>query len=227
MADAKRDKRFPNCARCPYPRKDRACTSPKGKGPADCPTLRHRGLSREIFETLSPEEMRFSCMAAAQEYACYPDRDKPATKPRIVEIVEFAKRMRYARLGLVFCGGAMKEAGIVQTILETNGFTVVSVMCKAGGIPRDAYFPPEGDTHPTGPACNPKFQAQLANMAEVDFNIVLNLCVGHDSLALKNLEAPATVLAVKDRVTGHNPLAPIYLYDSYYRFLQHPLPDPE
>jgi uncharacterized metal-binding protein len=41
--------------------------------------------------------------------------------------------------------------------------------------------------------------------------------VAHDSLFFKHAEAPTTVLAVKDRVTGHNPLAAIYLSDSYYR----------
>lgn len=33
-------------------------------------------------------------------------------------------------------------------------------------------------------------------------------------------EAPCTVLAVKDRVTGHNPLAAVYTLDSYYRALK-------
>ena len=44
----------------------------------------------------------------------------------------------------------------------------------------------------------------------------MGLCVGHDSLFLKYAEAPCTVLAVKDRLLGHNPLAAIY-YDR--RFL--------
>jgi uncharacterized metal-binding protein len=41
--------------------------------------------------------------------------------------------------------------------------------------------------------------------------------VGHDTLVLKYLEKPATVLAVKDRVTGHNPLAAIYMAEGYYK----------
>jgi len=35
-------------------------------------------------------------------------------------------------------------------------------------------------------------------------------------------EAPTTVLAVKDRVTGHNSLAAIYLSGTYYQKLNHP-----
>jgi uncharacterized metal-binding protein len=46
------------------------------------------------------------------------------------------------------------------------------------------------------------------------------LCVGHDSLFIKFAEAPCTVLAVKDRMLGHNPLAAVYNADSYYRCLK-------
>jgi hypothetical protein len=49
------------------------------------------------------------------------------------------------------------------------------------------------------------------------------LCVGHDSLVFKYSEAPCTVLAAKDRVFGHNPLAAVYTLDSYYRYLKEPM----
>ena len=58
--------------------------------------------------------------------------------------------------------------------------------------------------------CNPAAQAMLLNKAKTDLNILVGLCVGHDTLFIKNSEAPITILAVKDRVTGHNPLAAIY-----------------
>jgi uncharacterized metal-binding protein len=67
--------------------------------------------------------------------------------------------------------------------------------------------------------CNPVFQAKLLNQAATQFNILLGLCVGHDSLFFQYAQAPTTVLAVKDRVTGHNPLAAVYLADTYYKRL--------
>jgi uncharacterized metal-binding protein len=70
--------------------------------------------------------------------------------------------------------------------------------------------------------CNPIYQAKLLNHENTDFNILLGLCVGHDSLFFKFAEAPTTVLAVKDRVTGHNPLAAIYLSGTYYQRLKNP-----
>jgi len=70
--------------------------------------------------------------------------------------------------------------------------------------------------------CNPIYQARLLNNEKTEFNILLGLCVGHDSLFFKYAEAPNTVLAVKDRVTGHNPLAAIYLSQSYYQKIKNP-----
>jgi len=59
--------------------------------------------------------------------------------------------------------------------------------------------------------CNPIAQAQILNEQLTDFNIVVGLCVGHDSLFFKHSEAPVTVLVAKDRVLGHNPAAALYV----------------
>jgi uncharacterized metal-binding protein len=60
----------------------------------------------------------------------------------------------------------------------------------------------------------------VVNDTKCDFNVLLGLCVGHDSLFLKYAKAPSTVLAVKDRVMGHNPLAAVYLSEGYYSWLE-------
>ena len=52
------------------------------------------------------------------------------------------------------------------------------------------------------------------NRENTELNVLLGLCVGHDALFFKYAHGPTTVLAVKDRVTGHNPLAPIYVAES-------------
>ncbi len=46
--------------------------------------------------------------------------------------------------------------------------------------------------------------------------------MGHDSLFIKHARGPVTVLAVKDRLLGHNPMAAIYHNDSYWRSLKIP-----
>ena len=65
--------------------------------------------------------------------------------------------------------------------------------------------------------CNPIGQAKFLSAAKTELNILLGLCVGHDSLFIKHSDAPVTVFAVKDRVLGHNPLAAIYLAEGYYK----------
>lgn len=68
--------------------------------------------------------------------------------------------------------------------------------------------------------CNPIGQAEILNEAETDFNIMLCLCVGHDALFLQHVKKPTTVLAAKDRVTGHNSLVALYTSNSYYQRLK-------
>ena len=59
-------------------------------------------------------------------------------------------------------------------------------------------------------ACNPVLQAQLLNEAGTELNIVMGLCVGHDSLFYKHAKAVTTTLVVKDRVLVHNPVMALY-----------------
>lgn len=223
----------PTCAACPYDWSLRYCRNGKGKAPANCPSLRMRELAQHSCDvTVSDENREFARLASVQEAEGYGGRDqgyasvKPM-KPRIVEVVEFARRMGYRRLGLAFCVGLRKEASVVREIFETNGFETVSVVCKAGAVPKSALgIGPCAQVDPGSPhesMCNPVFQAEALNASGAEFNVLLGLCVGHDSLFLKYAKAPCTVLAVKDRVLGHNPLAAVEQYDGYYRYLKRPL----
>ena len=136
---------------------------------------------------------------------------------------EFAAKIDAKKLGLAFCGGLHREAEILCDIFETQGFEVFSVCCNAGGVPKEAIGIRENQKVHIGEyetMCNPLFQAEVLNQVGTDLNIVLGLCVGHDSLFFKKTTAMCTVLAVKDRVTGHNPLAALYTVHSYYQKLK-------
>ena len=109
--------------------------------------------------------------------------------------------------------------------LKNQGFETVSVACKVGSVPKEEIGVKDSEKVFIGEyesMCNPILQAAIVNDAKTDFNILLGLCVGHDSLFFKYAEAPTTVLAVKDRATGHNPLGPIYLSGNYYSWLNQP-----
>ncbi len=100
------------------------------------------------------------------------------------------------------------------------------MLCKAGRTPEGELGLKEEHRifqEKQESMCNPIYQAKLLNHEKTDFNILLGLCVGHDSLFFKFAEAPTTVLAVKDRVTGHNPLAAIYLSGNLLSEAEKPL----
>lgn len=221
----------PNCALCSADADNKRCMTKEGLSHKGCPTLiKSRELEEADNEYNIPEVHEFARQASIQEASCYSNRhQKPyimqPSKPRIIEICEFAGRMGYKKLGLAFCLGLAKEARVVEEIFIDRGFKVISILCKAGGVLKESIGLANEDKINRGTEevmCNPIFQAKMLNSEKTEFNILLGLCVGHDSLFFKYSEAPTTVLAVKDRVTGHNPLAAIYLVDSYYRKIRHP-----
>ena len=68
--------------------------------------------------------------------------------------------------------------------------------------------------------CNPVTQAFVLNHEKCDFNVILGLCVGDDTLFIKHSEAPVTIVAVKDRDLAHNPLGALYTAHSGYSRLK-------
>jgi len=144
--------------------------------------------------------------------------------PRIEEIAQFARRMGYTHLGIAFCAALQPEAAITAAILRKRGFTIESVSCSVGGLEAetvqvcgDAKL---GGADARQTMCNPIAQADLLNAAGVDLNVVVGLCVGHDALFFRHATAPTTVLLVKDRVFGHNPIAALHESERFYRWLQ-------
>ncbi len=227
------EKEIPGCARCPFEPQGRICQDEAGKAPPFCPTVNREAVIAKALEELKKPEIReFARQASVQEGEGYTDRElgyakaRPL-KPRIQEIVEFAGKMKYTKIGLVFCAGLRKEAKVVESILAANGFTVVSGLCKMGRVPKEAIGVRDDQKVRIGcfeSMCNPIAQAYLFNEEKTEFNVMMGLCVGHDSLFLKYVQAPTTVFVVKDRLLGHNPLAAIYTIDGYYRSLKIPEP---
>ena len=60
-------------------------------------------------------------------------------------------------------------------------------------------------------------QAEVLNREKTELNVMVGLCLGHDILFIKYSKADVTPLIVKDRVTGHNPIAALYTSESYYK----------
>ena len=204
------------CATCGV----RACSQEPGdlSYPSYCPMVGETDALRDARIEYENEQTRTLAQAAARTEAAGYCRE-----PRVEEIMNFARRLGVDHLGIASCVGLIREARLLQEILEANGFEVSSVCCKLGSIPKEEIGLVDAEKiHPGHfeALCNPIGQAKLLNAAGTGLNIVVGLCVGHDSLFFRHSQAPVTVLVAKDRVTGHNPAAVLYTSHSYYRRLR-------
>jgi uncharacterized metal-binding protein len=173
------------------------------------------------------EDARIAFVAARVEGLCYqpvPGSDAVNARwTRVEDTIAFAKLMGYKKIGMATCIGLLDESERLATILRAQGFEPQSVCCKAGSIDKLELGLKESDKVRPGtfePACNPIAQAEICNRLGTDMNIIVGLCVGHDMLFNKHSKAPVTTLIVKDRVTGHNPIAVLYGQNFYYKRLQ-------
>ncbi len=142
---------------------------------------------------------------------------------RVEEIMSFARRIGAQRLGVAHCVGLAREASLFEDILKAHGFEVHTICCKVGSTPKEQVgLKDEEKVHPGQyeAVCSPVAQAKLLNRLGTQLNVLVGLCVGHDSLFFRYSDAPVTVLVAKDRVTGHNPVAALYTSHSYYSRLK-------
>lgn len=193
---------------CAYCKKHSCHKNEMENAPVNCPTKNEKEELDEVLEKYKEEENYRIAKTSAEVVM-----DNYGGKTRVMEIIDFCKANDYKKLGLAFCVGLSNEANIFINILNKHGFEVESVICKIGSVNREVIGIEDCDV----PMCNPIAQAEFLNREHTDFNIVLGLCVGHDTLFFKYSEAPVTVLAVKDRVLAHNPLGALYQADSYYK----------
>lgn len=159
------------------------------------------------------ENHKAMCAAAEVEYEGY------LKKCRVEEIMMFAEKIGAKKLGIATCVGLLRESRTLAKILRSHGFEVYGAACKVGAIPkREVGIDPKCEA--IGACmCSPILQAKLLNEAETQLNLVVGLCVGHDSLFYKYSQALTTTVITKDRVLGHNPAAALYTAESYYKRL--------
>jgi len=192
------------------------CTKGKpNKSIGNCPMIVSPEIAREVKEIYESDEFikkstKVASIVEAKGYIHW---------PRLKDTIEYAKGMKYIKLGIASCVGLQKEAEMTAEILEKYGFKVFSVCCKTGAVPKTNVGVPKEFTmisktgYPIGfVTCNPVAQALLLNKAKTDMNIIIGLCVGHDITFTHLSEAPVTTFIAKDRSNPHNPAAILYTH---------------
>jgi len=127
--------------------------------------------------------------------------------------------MGFNRVGIACCISFVDLSRVFSAILESHGLEVASVACKNGGVPKEEIGLKDQEKIRPGtfePICNPISQAELLNRAGCELNVIVGLCVGHDSLFIRHSKGLVTTLVTKDRVLAHNPVAALHLADTYY-----------
>lgn len=197
-----------------------ACLEKVKQGmPKNCPMNDGKYLEEIFEEYRDPEIHKFYL---ATKTSAQPNTSFPSV-PRLRYAIDFCKRMDYKKIGLAFCLRMWPEAQLYAKLIRRFGIEVVSVSCCNCGINiKDIGVPlPEGVEFDA--ACNPVGQARLMNEQGVEYNLVMGLCLGHDSLFMRHANAMSTVVAVKDPATAHCPTKVLYLYNNYYeRFFNPP-----
>ncbi len=122
---------------------------------------------------------------------------------RMSEVVYYCLEMKYSRIGIAYCTELSEATEILVSVLK-RFFDVIPVCCMISGKNRD-----NGRS-----SCNPLAQAKILNVMKTDFNIIVGLCIGADSIFIKESQSPVTTLFVKDKSLANNPIGA--LYSDYY-----------
>ena len=204
----------PGCAYCPST--VRACRVGEGdvRGPGYCPSKIEPDA---ILEADAYRSDRF--IERVAKVSAVVESEGYCKWTRVEEICQFARKMGFKRVGIATCISFVDLSRVFSAILESHGLEVASVACKNGGVPKEEIGLKDEEKIRPGTfeaICNPLSQAELLNRAGCELNVIVGLCVGHDSLFIRHSQGLVTTLVTKDRVLAHNPVGALQLADTYY-----------
>jgi len=119
--------------------------------------------------------------------------------PRLKDIIEFSKRMKYDKMAILFCPDLWKEAKKTRTILSENGFTVASRVC---GIGKSNPQPPD------------EFMSEV-NEFSPDIVINTGLCVPFEAQVLRLSKVPVSTFIARDKKLNNYPASAVYSSDKW------------
>lgn len=198
---------------CSWCAKKRCFMGDLSRAPENCPSITRADIIDRAKEELQKTENSEMAQAVAKTWKEY------GKLTRVEETLEYARIRGFKKLGLAFCVGLSEEAEKFTNLLINSGFEVAAICCMCGAMSSDDVGLAEDDKIVPGfrqPMCNPIGQAAILDAEGCELDILLGLCVGDDTLFIKHAKAPVTVLAVKDRVLAHNPLAALYTSKHIY-----------
>ncbi|MDR1649855.1 MAG: DUF1847 domain-containing protein [Synergistaceae bacterium] len=207
-----------NCSNCTVGN----CAHLKKSFPEFCLTTNAKeGVVENVTQQYikSPKDRKIALTAAKIESAYY------GRATRVEETLLFIRDMGYKKVGAATCVGLLHECNLFAKAAKAKGIDIYGVGCKVGAVDKTTIGLDENQKISPGrheSICNPILQAELLNEEKTELNVIIGLCVGHDSLFIRHSKAPVTCLIVKDRVLCHNPAAALYGAGGYYKRLFDP-----
>ncbi len=156
------------------------------------------GVHDASLEVYAREDVRPGVLAASGLV----DGGRAGTLDRLEEVIEYAQRLGYVRVGVAYCFGLAELAKELEQRLRAAGLSPVMVQCSAGGV-REREIDPGKQVETV--SCNPVGQALTLQQQGAQFVLEMGLCMGHDVLLHQHLQVPFTTFLVKDRVYEHAP----------------------
>ena len=207
----KKDRKF-SCSDCSALH----CWKGESQYPAFCV---NKNPDEEMVERIKQMYIDDPFVSKINNCAVDVDREHYYQLSRAEEMILFAQGLGVKKVGVATCVALLKEAKVFCEMLAKNGIDYYCAGCKVGAIDKsevdlERYKLKEGTYDPI---CNPVMQAELLNKENTDLNIIIGLCVGHDTLFIKYSNAPVTYLVVKDRVLVHNSVAALQKDGFYYK----------
>ena len=196
------------------------CWKKEGKYPDFCLTT---NIKPELIDQSRQMYISDPFVLKVNSKAVDVDRSNYYQLTRAEEMIYFAKALEAKKVGVATCIGLIQEARVFCRMLEANDIDCCCVSCKVGAIDKAEVgleqYKLKEDTY--DPICNPALQAEVLNREKTDLNIIIGLCVGHDTIFIQYSEAPVTYLVVKDRVLVHNSAAALQKDGYYYKKICH------
>lgn len=197
-----------------------------GEAPSWCAMETKADVIKRAMAKYTDGDRKIAHTAAVVESEAY-IREPWGLKPyatRVLEIINFAKKMGYKKIGIACCFASGWDGRVLANIFLNRGFDVVARFCKVYEVKNTTFLglKEEETLVPGGfqSMCNPITQVETLADSGCDLIVTFGECTGHDALAGKFSPVPLTLLGVKDRVLAHNPVVALTCpWNQYYRKL--------
>ncbi len=197
-----------------------------GEAPSWCPMKVKAAVIKAAMEKYTEENLKIARAAAEVESEAYL-REPWGLKPyhtRILEIINFARKMGYKKIGIACCFSCAWDAGVLANMFINRDFEVLVRFCKVYEVQNTKFLGlKEEETLVAGgyhSMCNPITQVDVLADSGCEMIVTFGECTGHDALAGKFSKVPFITLGVKDRVLAHDPVVALTCpWNEYYRKL--------